>query len=672
MDVLFTPVPRPRILAAPLKLDAPALGAFAVGVAPVLYLALHGGGYDQVIYSEAGILVWWIVLLGMVTGLLSVRRIAWPGWSAIALLGLFAIWTGVGVSWSSSAERTVAELGRVATYLGFLVLGLCVVRRGNARALLGGIAVAFGLVSLLAVLSRLYPGAFPTDQLAPFFPHAYNRLNYPFNYANGTGNFLAIGIPLLLLAATDTRSVPGAGVAAAAIPVAVLGILMTASRGAVLTAVTGIAVFYLLVPDRLPRIATGLTAAAGSGVLIVSLLHRRALRSGLSTPVAIGQRHQLMLLLITVCLGVGLVQVAIRLAARYAMRPRWLRISRRQASLAAAAALLLATAGGVAARVPSKLAHQWDIFKGANVTGVSSSDVYSRLGTLSGSHRYQYWTAAIHAFRTRPLTGIGPGTFAFYWERHAPFYEYIRNAHSLYLETLAETGLVGVILIVGFLILLLGVGVGLALRAPPRGRVILAGATASLAAFCAAAAYDWVWQLPALPVAALLLGSVILAQRRRRPWWSTRRARWPRWPPRIALGVMAVAAMVAVAIPFAATSAVRASQADVRAGDLQAALNDASTAQTLEPYAATPRLQTALILEQAGDLPGARSAIAQAISREPMSYTLWLLRARIEAESGNVAGAVDAFRQAHTLDPLSPLAALPTIHTPTSRAVHRG
>ncbi len=50
-------------------------------------------------------------------------------------------------------------------------------------------------------------------------------------------------------------------------------------------------------------------------------------------------------------------------------------------------------------------------------------------------------------------------------------------------------------------------------------------------------------------------------------------------------------AIVAIAIPLGATSAIRSSQADVRAHDMQAALDEAGTAQELEPYAATPRLQ---------------------------------------------------------------------------------
>jgi hypothetical protein len=316
----------------------------------------------------------------------------------------------------------------------------------------------------------------------------------------------------------------------------------------------------------------------------------------------------------------------------------------------------------VAAGVPGKLSHQWDVFKQSDTTGVVSGNIYSRLGSLSGSHRYQYWNVAFNAFESKPLTGIGPGTFQFYWDRHAPFYEYIRNAHSLYMETLGETGLVGGLLLFGFLLLLLITGVVRTMRAPPKARGVVAAATAALLAFCAAASYDWVWQLAAVPVAALLLGAIILSSRRRSRRAAIHSTKWFR---RAIIGLvsgLAVAAMFAIAIPYSATSAIRASQADVGAGNLKAALQEAATAQNLEPYAATPRLQKALILEQAGDLTGAQAAIAQATSRESSDWTLWLIRARIAAESGRAAAAAGYYRRAHILDPESPVPHIPAPH----------
>jgi Flp pilus assembly protein TadD len=164
------------------------------------------------------------------------------------------------------------------------------------------------------------------------------------------------------------------------------------------------------------------------------------------------------------------------------------------------------------------------------------------------------------------------------------------------------------------------------------------------------------WQLSCAPVAALLLGAGILSYSSSeahgdRPEQSVRRERWiTRW----ALCVAAIAAMIAIAIPFAMTSAIRASQADASAHNLKAALSDALTAQSLEPYAATPRVQEALIYEQAHEFGTARAVIAEAVAREPLNWQIWLVRARIEAESGHPVQAVRDYKRAHVLDPLDP------------------
>lgn len=651
MELAARPLPRARAVAATLRFDSRAVGTFTLGLAPVLYLALRGGGYDTVVYSETGLATWWVVLVGVLAGLLPLARLGRIAWVCAGLLVAFAVWTGIAAGWSESAEQTVAQLGRVATYLGFFVLGLSIARRDTVRPLVTGIATAFGLVGLLAVLSRLYPGAFPADTAAQFFGHA--RLDYPLNYADGTGNFIAIGLPLLLAVATRARRLPGQALGAAAIPVSVLAVVMTASRGGVVTALAGILTFYLLAPDRLPKVATGVTAAAGSAILIEGLLRRHGLREGLSTAAAVAQRHQEMLLLVVVSVGVALLQVAIGLAARYGARPGSVRVSRRAAGAALLAAVLVGTAVAVAAGAPRQLEHDWNVFKRNDVTGVVEGDTLSRLGSLGGSNRYQYWQTAVNAFDSKPLTGIGPGTFEFYWAQHAPLRQYIRNAHSLYLETLAESGIVGLLMLATFLLALLGAGVARALRAPPLARVSLAAATASLLAFCVSAAYDWMWQLPCAPVAALLLGAGIAMHRSGRQEPGGRP-----WALRGAFAIASAAALIAVAIPFAMTSAIRSSQAAAGRWNLKVALGDALTAQRLEPYAASPRLQEALVLEQAHDYGTASAMIAKATAREPTNWQLWLVRARIDAEAGDARAAVRDFRRAHALNPRSPATAI--------------
>ena len=149
------------------RVDAPAIAAWTLAFALVAYLALSNGGYDTVVRSQVGVAVWWIVLLGALAGVLP-ARVGRAGWVAIALLAGFALWTGLAIGWSESAERSAIELGRVATYLGVLVLAIALQGRTAARHTINGLACAIGLVTLLAVLSRLHPQWFPDNDHVEF------------------------------------------------------------------------------------------------------------------------------------------------------------------------------------------------------------------------------------------------------------------------------------------------------------------------------------------------------------------------------------------------------------------------------------------------------------------------------------------------------------------------
>src|SRR5579884_3026493 len=115
MELAASDLPRPRSAAALLRLaDRRILGAWVLGFAPILYLALRGGGYDLMVRSEVALAAWWIVLIGVLAGALSIARVGRLAWAAIAILGAFTLWSLIASSWSTSAERTVAEAGRLA------------------------------------------------------------------------------------------------------------------------------------------------------------------------------------------------------------------------------------------------------------------------------------------------------------------------------------------------------------------------------------------------------------------------------------------------------------------------------------------------------------------------------------------------------------------------------
>jgi len=639
------------------RLDLPAISAWSLAFSLVAYLALSNGGYDTIVRSQVGVAVWWIVLVGAVAGLAPAR----PGaraWVAIGLLGAFGAWTGLAIGWSESAERSTIELGRVATHLGVLVLAIALQQRAGARHTINGLASAIGLVTVLAVASRLHPQWFPVNDHLEFFgASSANKLSYPLNYWNGLAAIAAIGVPLLLGVAIAARTLAGQALAAALLPLSALCVYLTISRGGALALIVGVVVFLALAPRRLPAVATLVLAAAGSSILLAAASQRDALESGLPTAAAADQGSQLVWLAVIVCGGVALLQVALALAARHVQRPALLAADRRTTALRAAACVAVVCVAGVAAGVPAAVGDRWQQFKAPGMVAAGSQEnVFDRLDGAAGNTRYQLWQSARDAAEAHPWQGLGPGTFEFWWSRHATAPGFFRDAHSLYFETLAETGIVGLALLGGLLAFVLGMAVKRALTSPPGVRIWIAAAAGGLAAFMTSAALDWVWELGAIACAAMVLAAVIVAGRDEDAVVEDQQAEQSRpLGPRLAVALLAIVALGAVAVPMTGALATRDSRAAAADGRYAAALADSATAQRVQPYAATPRLQRALLLEQGGVLASASVAARAATAEEPTNWRTWFVLARIDARRGAAAAAVRSLRHARRLNPRSPL-----------------
>jgi O-antigen ligase len=619
-----------------------------------LYLGLSGGGYDIVVRSEIGLIVWWFLLLGILIGVLPYARVPRAGWIAASLLGGFLVWSWLGLSWSSSHELTLNEVCRLSTYLGVLLLGLCVVTQDTARSLLNGLGCGIAAVSATAVMSKLAPSLFPADTARTFYATA--RLSYPFDYADGVGEYAALGLPLVLYMATSARTLAGRAIATAAMQPVLLCVAMTVSRGGILAALCGVVIFLALAEDRIPRLTALGVAAAGITVLMVALLHRPALRDSIAAAPA-GQRHSMIVILCVVIAATGMAQAVLLLIMRRLSRPAWMRVSRRRAQAVTAAGGIVVVAMVIVAFTAGTVGHLWHDFKLWQPT--AHANQYFRLLSLAGSHRYQYWQVAWHAFTSSPLHGIGLGTFRYYWEQHTTHAEYIVNAHSLWFETLAETGIVGWLLLAGFFGSIMIGGAIRALRATGSRRMLIAAATAGVSSFCAAASFDWVWQIGVVPMVALLLASVTLLSADRaagQPAASGPRASSGRRRAlglRAVLGGACVVALALIAIPLASTVALRSSQAAYRTGRLSQALADANRASAIEPSAASPYLQRALLFEAANQISTASQQIAGAIKRDPHDYGLWLIASRLATEADHPRRALADYRRARALYPTS-------------------
>jgi O-antigen ligase/polysaccharide polymerase Wzy-like membrane protein len=638
---------RPRALAA---VNPGAIAAWAFPVFVIVYLGVNNGGYGAVERSEVGIIVSWALLVTAAIGVLAVAGETLAGRIALGLLVAFAGWTALSLLWTGSSERTFLEVGRVIGYSALFALALGVQGRDRWRYMLYGVATGATVICAIGVLSRLEPTLFSVPPVTGVFGGIRSRLAYPLNYTSGMGGFAAITLPLLLGMTSFARTVIGQALAAAALPVVALALWLTASGLSLPVAVIAVVAFLLLTDDRLPKLITILAAGAGSALLFAGVVDRHALNDGLAGPLAQRQGDEVLTVLLVACAGVGLVQAAVSVTVRRGRRPSWLVVSRPQARAGFVGLLVVAAIGLTAFVASGEASDAWNRFKGnADVSKTSSRG--TQLLDYSSSGRYAYWREAVDASKVHPWRGIGAGTYEFWWAKHGNS-AFVRNAHSLYLESLAELGIVGFLLIAGLSVLVLVVGAVRALGARGPLRVALATATAGCAGFVAAAAVDWMWQLAVVAAVFLLLAAIVVAAGGD-PASTGRRT--PRRPlaiaGRVAMIALAVVALVVNGILLASNQDLEQSQAAARSGNLRAALDDAQAAASVQPYTATPHLQEALVLEEMGRLGAARSQAEEATRNERPNWRNWLVLSRLEARTGHATAAVRDFRRAHSLNP---------------------
>jgi O-Antigen ligase len=439
--------------------------AAAVLLALPALLAFGRGGYFAVARLRGAVLAWALAGVAAVIAERPLPR-ARPGRLVLAGLAALTAWVGLSTLWAPVAGPAFADFERLLLYLGALVAGIALLRDVDwvEPAVLGTAVLA----SLYGLSERLLPWVVTLQRL----PSAGDRLAQPLTYWNAEGALAALGLVLAAGLAAQNRL---RWVAAAA-PVLGLALYLTLSRGAIGAALAGLAVVAALVPTRaglravlVVGVSAALAGLAALGLPDVTLQHVR----GTAT-------ESTMMILILAVLG-GAAAFAVRGADGPLPRLRPL----------AAAALAVLLVGTVVAAATG--GHE----------GAAGSGRANRLVSVQ-SNRYAYWKVAVKVFADHPAAGVGSGGFAVEWLKRRPFAEGVRDAHSLYLETLAELGLVGAVCLAVLLW-----GVVLACRGGPPAAV------AGVVAFGLHAGLDWDWEMPALSLCALLLVARLAALQER-------------------------------------------------------------------------------------------------------------------------------------------------------------
>lgn len=367
------------------------------------------------------------------------------------------------------------------------------------------------------------------------------------------------------------------------------------SRGAVGGLLVSLVVFVALAPNRM-RLIAPLAVVAGAlavaigpiydvysiGIEVADAADRGVPSGGLSVAAAVDGAARVMAITAAAAAALGCLVVAadagLRLSATAAKR------ARQSAAIFIAAVALVGLVAGVASagRISDGVSDRWQTFKSHTETPATKG---ARLTANYADQRYDFWRVALRSFVDAPVTGGGAASFEHRYSAQRRFEKPFKYAHSIWMRLLAEGGLAALAL----LLVVFGAGAtGLRntwRRCAASDRELVAVCAAIPVYFLVHASVDWLEEFPALASPALALPFVAIAvavSRSAEPQRSRLGA-----PAAVCSGLVAVAAVVSLALPYAAQRHLeRRTASAVR--DLPRTYDDFATAASLNPLSPQP------------------------------------------------------------------------------------
>jgi O-Antigen ligase len=500
------------------------------------------------------------------------------------------------------------------------------------------------------------PGVFNLNrtQLVP-------RLQDPFGYWNALGLFVAFGVPLALAIVVDgdrrTRMRLGALLS---IEVMLLTIGLTYSRGAVLALVGGLAVGIWLSRAKLRWlmwIAAPVLATVPALVFGLASHNLTTVSVGLGSRELAGAELMAVLLISLAALWIGGERL-MELERTVQLGPEQTRRIGKGLAIGAAVVVLC---GVLAVTVSSRgltgtVSHAWHTF---TKTQETSNYNPGRLLSADSANRWVWWKEAAGAFSDRPLAGWGAGSFPVIHLLYRRNTISVQQPHSVPLQFLAETGIVGALLaIVGFGLLLAVAVRAVRTREGPE-RLIAAGLIAAVVAYAIHTFYDWDWDIPGVTFPALVLVGVLVGSCaiRRGPALVVGRG------VSQTAGVLALSGITALLCAYAlsgvvpsvaaskANSALVAASSSSRSA-LEHAEATARAATRLDPLSDAGLLTSETIALHLGNIAQARTDLLGAIKRDPTDSQAWQQLAFVELDLRDLEDAVTAVQRVAALDPM--------------------
>jgi hypothetical protein len=537
-----------------------------------------------------------------------------------ALLVGFAIWTALSAAWSP-APSLARDDGLLALFYAVCLLTPLVTLRAAADRLAATVVFVLGLGAL-----AVWTAVWLREKGDPELLYYASRLDFPITYWNGQAAMALVGFwPAVALAA---RQELHAAIRALALGAATaMGCLWlgTQSKGGGV-ALAGSAIVVFAVSGRRLRLLVPTAVVSVLGAFAADPLTEPFRTDGQAFDDAVRDAGTVTLALAGVAILVGLAYAVVdrRLHVPDAARTWTGRIV-----LGLLCMALLAGVAGFFASVdqPVRAAqHRWDEFRTVDADASASS----HFGAL-GSNRYDFWLVAWDEFERHPFAGIGAYGWGDAYLVHGKSLETPHRAHSLELDALAETGIIGFLLLIGSGAALL---FGIARRA--RSSLLATGALGTAAYFAVHTGGDWVWTIAAVGLPVFLIVGVALSDDRPAPL--TGRVAIPSGV------VAAVVAVIAFAPPWLSSRLVERAY---DAPTVSEARDDLRWARRLDPLSVDPYLAETAIVDSPADIPPLRRAVA----KEPRSAELHFLLGLALLDAGREADAREELRIALSFSP---------------------
>jgi O-antigen ligase len=615
--------PRPRRL-PPLEPRAEWLVAGAI-VALLLGLAFRDGGFFPDTWNIGTLLLLWVVVVVLVAR----RHVVLGRLDAALLAGVagLTLWSLLSAAWSIAPAISLVEGERTLLYFACVAALLLVFSSRNIHAAAVGTCASATVVCAYSLIDRLIAGNAPP----------YGRLGGPVGYWNALGVLAAAGACLAVALIAHERRPAARAAAGCAVPILVGALYLTFSRGSWLALVIGLAV--MAATDARRRELAGAIAAiwlpAGTVVACGALAHALTTPTAPEAAVTPDAHRYAVAVLLASAASAALAALAPRFAARLpALRVR--RVA--AATLACALVVAVVVAGGPR----SLLDRASRAFDAAPPSSAASLNTH--VISLSGTVRGELWRVAAASFADRPLAGNGAGTYRRLWlmKRRDPVT--MQDAHSLYLETLAELGVAGLAVLLAVLAVPL-----VAARRVLRSTYVPA-LIATYIAVLAHAAIDWDWEMPIVIVPALICGVAVVAAARGAP-------RPLRRGVRLGGALFAIALAICTLVLLAANRDLGSAAAAAESGS--ASLESrARDAQRWAPWSPDPPRWLASVELARGNRTEARRLLREALDRDRTDWSLWVEMAVATDGAARTRAATEAIR----LNPRGPDVTYAALH----------